>query len=240
MSRVPTGRPSRWVAIRSSWLDRLAALLLAPVIAPVVGFLAWRVRRNDGPPALVGLDRVGRDGVAFRMWKLRSMHAEQPDGAATGSVITSGDGDARITAFGAVLRRWRLDELPQLWNVMRGDMSLLGPRPETPSLVDLADPRWRAVLAVRPGITGPTQLAVEQWESEALRTGPPEDVYASTILPVKLAVDAWYVQRGTLLTDIQVVWSMFERFVLRRSNTRVDRIVAVHVPEARAISAGTP
>jgi lipopolysaccharide/colanic/teichoic acid biosynthesis glycosyltransferase len=226
------------VRLRTTVLDRLVGAVLAVMLAPVIGLLAWRVRRDDGPPSLVGLDRVGRDGTTFRMWKLRSMRAEQPDGAAAGAVITAGDGDPRITTFGAVLRRWRLDELPQVWNVVRGDMGLLGPRPETPSLVDMGDPRWRAVLAVRPGVTGPTQLVVEQWETEVLAAGSQEDTYRTVVLPVKLAVDEWYVRRGSLLTDLQVVCSMFQRFVIGRSATWVDRTVRTHVPEARDLVDG--
>ena len=229
-----TTRPSAWVRARTTVLDRVAALVLAPVLALPIAVLAWKVRRGDGPPSTVGLARCGRDGRTFRMWKLRSMRAVAVGGAAGGAVITASD-DERITEVGAFLRRWRLDELPQVWNVLRGDMALLGPRPETPSLVDLADPRWQAVLAVRPGITGPTQLVVERWEAEALDDEGHEDRYRDEILPVKLAVDAWYVQRGTLLTDLQVVWSMVERFVLDRPETVVERVVRARVPEVARV-----
>src|SRR5690606_27943420 len=99
----------------------------------------------------------GRSGAPFRMWKLRSMRAERADAAAAGSVITATDDD-RITPIGATMRRWRLDELPQVWNVLRGEMGLLGSRPETPTMVEADDPAWAAVLAARPGVSGPTQL----------------------------------------------------------------------------------
>ncbi|MCB1038739.1 MAG: sugar transferase, partial [Acidimicrobiales bacterium] len=107
--------------MRTSLLDRLLALALVPILGPVVALLAWLVRRREGPPAFVGLARVGEGGRVFTMWKLRSMRAEAPDGSATGSAIT-GAADARITTTGAWLRRWRIDELPQLWNVLRGEM----------------------------------------------------------------------------------------------------------------------
>lgn len=228
------GGASTWLRLRSQVVDRLVALVLLPVLAPVMGVLGWRVRAGDAGPALIGLDRVGRGGVGFSMWKLRSMRAERPDGAATGSVITATDDD-RVTPIGAAMRRWRLDELPQAWNVLRGDMALIGPRPETPSMVDLDDPRWRAVLAARPGVTGPTQLLVERWESEVLESGSAADRYREEILPVKLAVDRWYVERATPLTDVQVVCSMLQRFLLNRDRTWVEQIVREQVAEAAQV-----
>jgi lipopolysaccharide/colanic/teichoic acid biosynthesis glycosyltransferase len=220
--------------VRTALIDRIVALVLIPVLAPIIAVLAWRVRRADGGPPLIGLARAGRHGAPFTMWKLRSMRSERTDGSSGGAAITAA-GDDRITPVGAMMRRWRLDELPQVWNVVRGDMGLLGPRPETPLLVDLEDRRWARVLAARPGITGPTQLVVEQWEAELLEQGSQEDTYRDEILPVKLAIDAWYVEQGTLLTDVQVAWSMLERFVLHRADTWVGRVVRTAVPEARIV-----
>ena len=220
--------------VRSLVVDRLVALVLLPLLAPVIGVLGWRVRAADGGPPLIGLARMGRAGTEFKMWKLRSMRAEGADGAARGSVITAADDD-RVTPIGATMRRWRLDELPQVWNVLRGDMVVLGPRPETPAMVDLDDPRWAAVLAARPGITGPTQLLVERWEASVLASGSAADHYREEILPVKLAVDQWYVEHATPVTDVQVVCSMFQRFVLGRDETWVERVVRGRVPEAGAV-----
>lgn len=225
---------SRWLAFRVAVVDRLAALLLVPILGPLAAVLAWMIRREGGPPSLIGLDRIGERGTTFRMWKLRTMRASDHDGSAGGAVITSVDDD-RITAIGQHLRRWRLDELPQLANVLRGDMGLLGPRPETPTLVDETDPAWQAVLAVRPGITGPTQLVVERWEAATLAEGSQEARYRDDILPVKLAVDRWYVEQASPMIDGAVAWSMLERFVLGRSETLVERMVRSRVPEAQAV-----
>lgn len=230
---LPNG-PATWIRGRSAVLDRIVAVLLIPVLAPIIAVLGWWVRHFDGGPPLIGLARVGRGGTPFTMWKLRSMRSEQADGSSGGAAITAADDD-RITPVGAMMRRWRLDELPQVWNVARGDMGLLGPRPESPALVDLDDLRWHRVLAARPGITGPTQLVVEQWESERLQDGSQEDVYRTEILPVKLAVDEWYVRRGSALIDVQVAWSMVERFVLHRSDTWIGRVVRSAVPDAQRI-----
>jgi len=225
---------SRWLALRVVIVDRLVALALLPILGPVMAVLAWLVRREDGPPSFIALDRVGEGGRTFRMWKLRSMSAGGAGGSAGGAVITSVTDD-RITSIGRHLRRWRLDELPQLANVLRGDMGLLGPRPETPTLVDRTDPMWDAVLAVRPGITGPTQLVVERWEAASLDEGSQEDRYRDTILPVKLAVDRWYVEQASPVLDLAVAWSMVQRFVLGRSETLVERMVRARVPAARKV-----
>lgn len=227
---------SRWLCFRTATVDRLVALVLMPLLAPVIGVLGWRVSQGDGGPPLIGLPRSGRRGRTFKMWKLRSMRAERADGGATGSVVTATDDD-RITPIGATMRRWRLDELPQAWNVLRGDMALLGPRPETPTLVDVDDPRWQAVLAVRPGISGPTQLVVERWEATVLASDAPADQYRDEILPTKLAIDRWYVQQASPAIDVQVLCSMVQRFVLGRSQTWVERTVRAQVPEAGAVPA---
>ncbi|WP_426574252.1 sugar transferase [Aquihabitans sp. McL0605] len=234
MSTGRAGSPSTWARLRSAAVDRIVAGLLLPVLAPVIAVLGWRVRRADGGPPVIGLTRIGRDGAPFTMWKLRSMRSEEADGSSGGAVITA-VGDDRITPVGAMMRRWRLDELPQIWNVVRGDMSLLGPRPETPAMVDLDDPAWLEALAVAPGITGPTQLVVERWESERLEEGAPEDVYRTEILPVKLAIDQWYLRSASPAIDLKVAWSMVERFALGRTDTAIQRIVREQVPEARLV-----
>ena len=234
MSDPVTVVPTRWVRVRASVLDRLAAAAIGVVLAPVIAICGCLVRREDGPPSLVKLARVGRDGAHFDMWKLRSMRVDAADGLASGSVITS-TVDDRITSVGRALRRRRLDELPQVWNVVRGEMALFGPRPETPAMVDAADPSWQAVLAVRPGITGPTQLVADLWEAAVLTDVDPQRRYREEVLPVKLAVDRWYVERASPALDVVVVWSMFQRFVLGRSVTAVDRVVRSECPEAGSI-----
>ncbi len=232
---APPG-PTRWLLARTRFLDRLAALVLLPVLGPVAGALALVIRLRDGPPALIGLPRSGRDGVTFQMWKLRTMRAELTDGSSAGASITAA-ADARVTPLGWRLRRWRLDELPQLLNVISGDMGLLGPRPETPSLVEPLDPAWAAVLVVRPGITGATQLVVERWEAAVLEEGDAVARYRSDILPLKLAVDRWYVERSSPRLDLGIAWSMVERFVLGRDDTWVQRRVRREVPAAAALPA---
>ncbi len=201
------------VAPVSPWLerrlriDRVVAVLIGLVVAPVVAVLAAVVRRSDGGPGLIAVPRVGRHGQVFGMWKLRSMRAAHDDGTASGLRLTR-DGDDRITPLGGVLRRLHLDELPQLWNVARGEMALLGPRPETPEFVDRDDPAWQAVLVVPPGIAGPTQLVVGDWEGAIIAEDPAGDAYRERVLPVKLAVDRWYVSAASPGLDAEVLWAM--------------------------------
>jgi lipopolysaccharide/colanic/teichoic acid biosynthesis glycosyltransferase len=180
-------------------LDVTVAGMLLLVLAPLLGVLALLVRATSTGPALFRQIRVGRDGQPFVLLKLRTMRADAP-----GPVITSG-GDPRITRLGAWLRRTKLDELPQLWNVLRGDMSLVGPRPELPQYVALYTPAQRAVLRVRPGLTDPASLA---WANEAatLATFPePHRAYADAVLPRKLALSLAYLERRSVWSDLAVV-----------------------------------
>ncbi|MCE9637655.1 MAG: sugar transferase [Planctomycetes bacterium] len=183
-------------------IDVALAVPAIVVVAPVIGVLAVLVRLDSPGPAFHRSPRVGRGAHAFEMLKLRTMAvAASPTAAANARPLTAED-DPRVTKIGAFLRRTHLDELPQLWNVFRGDMAIVGPRPETPVFVDRSDARWQSVLAVRPGITGPTQLAFSPREGRRL-TGPdPESVYRTTILPRKLRTDATYLARRTTLTDL--------------------------------------
>src|SRR5205807_1072853 len=133
----PTAAMSRWLRWRQG-LDRVVAAVAGLILVAPLAALAAVVRRTDPGPGLVGLPRVGRNGATFRIWKLRSMRTGATTAAAGGLPITQ-PGDPRVTPFGAKLRERRLDELPQLLNVVRGDMALIGPRPETPEYVDLDD-----------------------------------------------------------------------------------------------------
>jgi FlaA1/EpsC-like NDP-sugar epimerase/lipopolysaccharide/colanic/teichoic acid biosynthesis glycosyltransferase len=153
-----------------------------------------------GRPVLHVSWRVGRYGVPFKLYKFRTM---VPDAAARGPSVT-GPADARVTRIGRFLRRTKLDELPQLWNVLRGEMSLVGPRPEVASFAALYTPEQQAVLSVRPGITGPAQLAFAS-EEGLLDPIDPEGSYVRRILPRKLVIDSDYVLRRTLLGDLRIL-----------------------------------
>lgn len=228
---------SPWLQARSV-IDRPVAVMLALVAGPGVAVLAAAVRIADGPPALIRLPRVGRHGRVFRLCKLRTMRAATPAGTAAGQPL-AGNGDARVTAVGRGLRRRRLDELPQLLNVALGDMALIGPRPEVAEFVDAADPRWAAVLAARPGIAGATQLLVHEWEADVLARPDAVAAYRADVLPVKLAVDEWYVRSASAGLDTVIVISLLQRFVAGRPTTRLHARAEREIPEiVAAIGAG--
>jgi lipopolysaccharide/colanic/teichoic acid biosynthesis glycosyltransferase len=144
--------------------------------------------------------RAGRDGRNFRMWKFRTMIA----GAAKMGPIT-GKNDARVTPLGRILRKTKLDELPQFFNLLLGDMTLVGPRPESPEIVALYTPSQRAVLAVKPGLTGKVQLVTGD-ESETIPEGVPAyDYYLAHLMDRKLRMDLDYLRGRTVFTDVKIV-----------------------------------
>lgn len=198
-------------------VDRLLAAAGLILLSPLLVVLGFRVRRHDGGPALIVVPRVGRAGRGFGMWKIRSMRVADPSGMAGGASLTSGDDD-RITEVGHMLRRFHLDELPQLWNVVRGEMALFGPRPEAPVYVAPDDVRWKSVLAAPPGIAGPTQLVVGTWETEVITADEGGTAYEEKVLPVKLAIDEEYVRNASFRRDLEILAVLFARFLGRSWN----------------------
>ncbi|HEX7833603.1 MAG TPA: sugar transferase [Thermoanaerobaculia bacterium] len=168
------------------------------VLAPLFVLIAIAV----GPPVFYRARRVGRHGREFAMLKFRSMRF-----ASEGAAITM-QGDARVTRVGRVLRRTKLDELPQLVNVLRGEMSFVGPRPEDPRYVAMYDDEQRRVLDVRPGITSAASLAYRNEESMLTS----EQQYIETIMPAKLKIDLEYERSRTFANDLRLII----RTILRR------------------------
>jgi lipopolysaccharide/colanic/teichoic acid biosynthesis glycosyltransferase len=180
--------------------DILVSLVGLIVLSPVLLLLAIAVRATSPGPVFYRAARIGRGGVPFRLLKFRSMVI---DADKIGPAVT-GAADPRITPVGRLLRRTKLDELPQLWNVLVGEMSLVGPRPEAPKYVALYTPEQRAVLNVRPGITSPA--SVRYRNEEALLTGADwERKYVEEIMPAKLAVDLQYAAHPSLGRDIVIL-----------------------------------
>ncbi|HMS90288.1 MAG TPA: sugar transferase [Acidimicrobiales bacterium] len=224
---------STWFRLRVAF-DRVAAAILLALLSPLIAGLMVAIRLNDGGPTIIAVPRVGRNGRTFGMWKLRSMRAETPDGMAKGVALTT-EHDDRITPMGRRMRAWHLDELPQLFNVVRGEMCLLGARPEAPEFVDATDPRWRHVLSAPPGLAGPTQLVVSQWERRLISQSPDGSVYLTDVLPVKLAIDNWYVANSGPRLDALVAATLLRRFVPGTGSYTLRRLVRRQVPEADRI-----
>jgi lipopolysaccharide/colanic/teichoic acid biosynthesis glycosyltransferase len=165
--------------------DRIIAALALLIGAPVLLAVGVCVALADGRPILFWQTRIGRKGRPFRLAKFRSMRPEYKPATQ--------------------MRRYKLDELPQMWNVLRGDMSLVGPRPEVPAFVDVTDPTWRKVLSVRPGLTDLATLVYRKEEELLAAVSDPEQYYRDVVLPDKLQLNVRYLERRTLLSDLQLL-----------------------------------
>jgi lipopolysaccharide/colanic/teichoic acid biosynthesis glycosyltransferase len=182
-------------------LDILSATAGLILLSPVFGLVACCIKLNSRGPVLYRQLRVGKDGRPFQIMKFRSMVMQ----ASKTDLRITVDGDPRVTAIGKVLRRYKVDELPQLWNVLRGDMSLVGPRPELLVYVAEYTLEQRIVLSIRPGITDPASLAYRHEEELLANQGDPEQFYRTQILPDKLGRNRVYLQRITLQNDIRII-----------------------------------
>jgi lipopolysaccharide/colanic/teichoic acid biosynthesis glycosyltransferase len=181
--------------------DLTVALLGLAVLSPWLVLLALLVRLGSPGPALFRQVRVGRHGKDFRLYKFRTMTVRR--GSEQGS-FDAGDA-SRVTRIGARLRASKLDELPQLWNVVRGEMSLVGPRPEVRKWVECYPERWARVLTVRPGITDPAAIVYRHEEPILAAAPDPEAAYRDQVLPHKLDLYEEYVQTRTFLGDLLIL-----------------------------------
>lgn len=179
-------------------LTAAAGGLLA--LTPLFLLLALWIKLDSPGPVFYRAPRVGRGGASFRLYKFRSMVS---DAASRGPAITAA-GDGRITRAGRFIRRSKLDELAQLLNVLAGDMSLVGPRPEDPAYVALYTAEQRPILAYRPGITSPASLAFRH-EEQLLRGADWDALYRGEIMPIKLAIDLAYMGQRSLRSDLRVI-----------------------------------
>lgn len=207
--------PARPVLDHKRIFDLLCCAVAAPVALPVGLGVAVLVRVTSGRPTLYRGMRMGRGGRPFHILKFRTMTATaDPAPAVTGA------GDVRITTLGRWLRRTKLDELPQFVNVLRGEMSIVGPRPEDPRFAHLYRGPYSAILDIRPGITGPAAVRFRH-EEELLRAAgasDPDAYYAAEVLPLKLDIDLAYVTQPSLRNDLAVLYAT-ALAVARRSST---------------------
>jgi lipopolysaccharide/colanic/teichoic acid biosynthesis glycosyltransferase len=171
------------------------------VLAPLLAVVAIVVKCSSRGPVLFLQERIGVDGKEFSIRKFRTMR-HQPQ--SSGPVITAA-GDPRVTAVGKLLRRCKIDELPQLWNVMRGEMSFVGPRPELPLYVSGYTQAQRLVLSVRPGITDPASLTYRREEQLLATAKDREAFYRQSVLPDKLRLNSEYIQNMSLSYDLKLI-----------------------------------
>jgi len=207
-------------------VDVVVALAGLICTAPLVGLIAFGVAVSSGRPVFFRQRRVGRHGRIFKLYKLRTMKP-----SSDGPQITSGN-DARITRLGRFLRHTKLDELPTLWNVLGGDMSLVGPRPEVPRFVNLEDPVWQRVLTVRPGITDPVTLQLRS-EADLLARieGDTEEYYAKELQPSKLKGYVTYLEERNWRSDLRVILRTMAAVVAPR-NIRLLSVDRVSAPQS--------
>lgn len=200
-------------------VDVMLAISLLVATLPLLLLIAVAIKLDSPGPIFFRVRRVGHRGRPLLMLKFRKMHDD-----ASGGPLTTG-GDPRLTYVGKFLTHARLDELPQLWDVLCGRMSIVGPRPEDPSFVELHPDDYARILEVRPGITGVSQLAYAG-EQDILDADAPVDDYVGRILPQKLGMDKLYARRSSLRLDIAVLYWTVVTVIMRRP-------VAVHRDTAR-------
>lgn len=189
--------------------DVLFATLGLILLLPVFLIIFIWIKSDDGGDLFFLQTRVGKDNRDFKMFKFRSMYS----GSDKKGLLTVGASDARITPAGRFLRKYKLDELPQLINVIKGDMSLVGPRPEVRKYVDLYNSEQLEVLKVRPGITDPVSLHYFD-ESELLaQSAHPEKTYVEEIMPVKLRLAREYAENSGLWLDCKIILSTIKRII---------------------------
>ena len=174
------------------------ALLALVLTSPLLVLAALGVKLTSPGPILYRAKRAGLHGAPFEMLKFRTMHV----GSDRSSAITA-PGDRRVFGFGALLRKLKIDELPQFWNILSGDISVVGPRPEDPAIVARVYTDWmRETLGVRPGITGPGSVYGYIYGDALLDAADPEGSYARALLPPKLALERAYLDRASLRGDL--------------------------------------
>ena len=171
------------------------------LLSPLLAVLAIVVRCTSPGPVFFRQERLGRNGRAFMLLKFRTMRKAE---GAEKACFDAGE-ISRVTPLGRILRRWKLDELPQLWNVLTGDMSLVGPRPEVRTWVDAYPERWALVLTVRPGITDPASIVYRDEEDILAQSPDPQRTYREDILPHKLSLYEDYVKTQSFRGDVGIL-----------------------------------
>lgn len=187
----------------------LAVALCLVVVAPMLLILIVLLLGLQGRPVFFSQMRVGRNFSPFKLYKFRTMKVASKDAQAG---FSPGRVDRR-TSVGRVLRKTKLDELPQLWNILVGDMSLVGPRPEVPVWVNADDSRWQVALSVRPGLTDYASLAYFNEEAQLQASSDPDATYRYEVLPRKLLMAQSYVNELSMGTDFRIIMRTFLRLI---------------------------
>jgi lipopolysaccharide/colanic/teichoic acid biosynthesis glycosyltransferase len=180
--------------------DLTIAILGLIILAVPMALIAILIRITSGSPILFTQERVGKGGQIFYVKKFRTMSVRSVEDS---SITVAGD--SRVTAIGSYLRRWKLDELPQLWNVLVGEMSLVGPRPDVPGYADKLQGEDRKLLLLRPGITGPATLAYRNEEEILAKVSDPVQYNNEIIYPDKVRINLEYMEKCSLMQDLKYI-----------------------------------
>ena len=184
--------------------DIIVSIFALLILSPLLLLTSILIKLTSPGPVFYRAKRVGKDGVPFKLYKFRSMTVAADE---VGPKITA-QGDIRVTPVGRWLRRLKIDELPQFINVLKGEMSVVGPRPEDPDYVNAYTPEQRRVLQVRPGVTSPASVCYRH-EEQLLSGDDWEEKYIDEILPKKLQIELDYLRKRTLFTDLKIIWDTF-------------------------------
>lgn len=183
------------------------------ILLPLFVIVYFAIRLESRGSAIFRQDRVGKDGRLFSILKFRSMREERKEDRPLITVT----GDPRITKVGRVIRKTKVDELPQLWNVLRGDMSLVGPRPEVPKYVALYTTEQREVLSVQPGVTDLASLTYVNEETILSQTDDPENYYQKVVLPEKIRLNLIYIRKRTIRNYFSTLLGTVQKVVCHKS-----------------------
>lgn len=180
--------------------DLIIGILGLIILAVPMALIAILIRITSGSPIFFTQERVGKGGQIFYVKKFRTMSVRSVEDS---SITVAGD--SRVTAIGSYLRRWKLDELPQLWNVLVGEMSLVGPRPDVPGYADKLQGDDRKLLLLRPGITGPATLAYRNEEEILAKVSDPVQYNNEIIYPDKVRINLEYMEKCSLMQDLKYI-----------------------------------
>jgi lipopolysaccharide/colanic/teichoic acid biosynthesis glycosyltransferase len=232
---LPRRPASPWTRAKRLGDAALASVALV-FLTPLFLLIMLAIKADSPGPVFFRVRRVGHRGRPLLMLKFRKMHHD-----ATGGPLTASQ-DPRLTRVGRVLARCRLDELPQLWHVLRGEMSIVGPRPEDPAFVALHAEEYKRILSVRPGITGLSQIAYKEESRIVDDTRPIED-YVARIMPQKLIMDSLYASSSSLRIDLSVLRWTLVTMLLRRPVSVDRRSARMNIrrrPSLNAVPADSP
>ncbi|MCB9283745.1 MAG: sugar transferase [Lewinellaceae bacterium] len=191
-------------------LDRFCSGVALVFISPVLLLIALWIKADSKGPVIYRQERIGRGGHPFWLFKFRTMRpASDREG-----LLTVGGRDHRITRAGYFLRKTKLDELPQLWNVLKGDMSIVGPRPEVAKYVQLYNEDQRKVLLVKPGLTDLASLRYFDESTLLAQSADPEQTYIREIMPAKLELNREYIEKQSFGMDLRIIFRTLRRIVM--------------------------